>query len=140
MLRIVAVSAIVTASATADPGKGLSFVSQTGEFAGQTGALRVYDGAASPAGDLVYVYSTFTMGPANPVRYVGGAPEWRPKGAAAPASATKPPAEDSEAALGGFVVHYTDDTSAACRPNPHQFGVPWIRGTYLDAADLPKHR
>jgi hypothetical protein len=36
-----------------------------------------------------------------------------------------------------FVVHYTDDTSAASRPNPHNFGVPWIRGTFLSLADLP---
>jgi hypothetical protein len=38
-----------------------------------------------------------------------------------------------------MVVHYTDDRSAACRPNPHQFGVPCIRGTYLDPADPPRH-
>jgi len=36
-----------------------------------------------------------------------------------------------------FVVHYTDDTSSASRPNPHQFGVPWIRGTFVSPADLP---
>jgi len=35
-----------------------------------------------------------------------------------------------------FVVHYTDDTSAASTPNPHMFGVPWIRGTFLDPSDL----
>lgn len=38
-----------------------------------------------------------------------------------------------------FVVHYTDDTSAASTPNPHNFGVPWIRGTFLDPSDLPPH-
>ena len=36
-----------------------------------------------------------------------------------------------------FVVHYTDDTSEAGRPNPHQFGIPWIRGTFLSPTDLP---
>ena len=36
-----------------------------------------------------------------------------------------------------FVVHYTDDTSAASRPNPHMFGVPRIRGTFLSPGDLP---
>jgi hypothetical protein len=36
-----------------------------------------------------------------------------------------------------FVVHYTDDSAAASRPNPHQFGVPWIRGTFLQPVDLP---
>ncbi len=35
-----------------------------------------------------------------------------------------------------FVVHYTDDTSAASTPNPHNFGVPWIRGTFLSLSDL----
>ncbi len=36
-----------------------------------------------------------------------------------------------------FVVHYTDDTAEAARPNPHQFGIPWIRGTFVDLSDLP---
>lgn len=36
-----------------------------------------------------------------------------------------------------FVVHYTDDTSAASVSNPHNFGVPWIRGTFLEPSDLP---
>jgi len=36
-----------------------------------------------------------------------------------------------------FVVHYTDDTSAASTLNPHHFGVPWIRGTFIEPADLP---
>jgi hypothetical protein len=36
-----------------------------------------------------------------------------------------------------FVVNYTDDTAAACVANPHMLGVPWIRGTFLDAEDLP---
>jgi hypothetical protein len=36
-----------------------------------------------------------------------------------------------------FVVHYTDDASAASVSNPHNFGVPWIRGTFLDPSDLP---
>ena len=39
-----------------------------------------------------------------------------------------------------FVVHYTDDTSAASRPNPHNFGVPWIRGTFLELSDLPPRK
>ena len=39
-----------------------------------------------------------------------------------------------------FVVHYTDDASAASRPNPHRFGVPWIRGTFLSPDDLPPQR
>jgi len=36
-----------------------------------------------------------------------------------------------------FVVHYTDDGSSVSRPNPHNFGVPWIRGTFLSPNDLP---
>lgn len=36
-----------------------------------------------------------------------------------------------------FVVHYTDDGSSVSRPNPHNFGVPWIRGTFLSPSDLP---
>jgi len=36
-----------------------------------------------------------------------------------------------------FVAHYTDDTSEAGTPNPHQFGIPWIRGNFLELADLP---
>ncbi|MFZ2658043.1 MAG: sialidase family protein [Victivallales bacterium] len=38
-----------------------------------------------------------------------------------------------------FVVHYTDDTSAAGVSNPSMFGVPWIRGTFLQPEDLPPH-
>ena len=36
-----------------------------------------------------------------------------------------------------FVVNYTDDTAAAGKANPSMLGVPWIRGTWLDAEDLP---
>jgi len=36
-----------------------------------------------------------------------------------------------------FVVHYTDDTAPVSRPNPHNMGVPWIRGTFLEPSDLP---
>ena len=36
-----------------------------------------------------------------------------------------------------FVVHYTDDTAAACTPNPHHLGVPWIRGTIVRPEDWP---
>ena len=36
-----------------------------------------------------------------------------------------------------FVVHYTDDTAPASSSNPHMFGVPWIRGTFLELDDLP---
>lgn len=39
-----------------------------------------------------------------------------------------------------FVVHYTDDASAASRVNPHNFGVPWIHGTFLSLSDLPPRR
>jgi len=39
-----------------------------------------------------------------------------------------------------FVVNYTDDTAAACKANPGMFGVPWIRGTYVNEADLPPIR
>jgi hypothetical protein len=34
-----------------------------------------------------------------------------------------------------FVVNYADDTAAACKANPGMFGVPWIRGTYLETND-----
>ena len=36
-----------------------------------------------------------------------------------------------------FVVHYTDDGSSVSRPNAHNFGVSWIRGTFLAPDDLP---
>jgi len=36
-----------------------------------------------------------------------------------------------------FIAHYTDGTSAASVPNPNNFGVPWIRGTFLELSDLP---
>ena len=39
-----------------------------------------------------------------------------------------------------FVVHYTDDTAAVSRPNAHNMGVPWIRGTFLSPSDLPPAR
>ncbi|MFA6472362.1 MAG: hypothetical protein WCU00_10015, partial [Candidatus Latescibacterota bacterium] len=36
-----------------------------------------------------------------------------------------------------FVVHYTDDGSSVSLQNPNNFGVPWIRGTFLSPDDLP---
>ena len=36
-----------------------------------------------------------------------------------------------------FVVNYTDDTSAASKSNGVNFGVPWIRGTFVELSDLP---
>ncbi len=36
-----------------------------------------------------------------------------------------------------FVIHYTDDISAASTLNSHNFGVPWIRATFLETGNLP---
>ena len=35
------------------------------------------------------------------------------------------------------VAHYTDDGAAVSKANQHMLGVPWIRGTFLELADLP---
>ena len=35
-----------------------------------------------------------------------------------------------------FVVNYTDD-GADCEPNKHLFGIPYIRGTFVELSDLP---
>ena len=36
-----------------------------------------------------------------------------------------------------LVVNYTDDTTHADPANMHNFGVPYIRGTFLELSDLP---
>ncbi len=73
---------------------------------GQSGGLiRVYEGELDPVEGTVYVYATFEMGPANPIDYVNGLPEWRPEGIEAPATAAGAvESVEADALLGGFVV------------------------------------
>lgn len=65
--------------------------------------LRIYEGKISPVEGTVYIYATFQMGPANPIRYVEGAPEWRPQPAPS-AEDLQPGKTDEVDVLGGFVV------------------------------------
>ena len=39
-----------------------------------------------------------------------------------------------------FVVHYTDDSAPMVKGRDDGYGIPWIRGTFLDLSDLPPRR
>ena len=78
-----------------DDSPGLSFrfdARQSGDH-----ASRVYSSQIALSGDVLYIYATMSMGPANPIRLVDGHPEWRPEGST---SAAAPPDTDQETALG----------------------------------------
>ena len=93
-----------------DDSPGLSFrfdARQSGDH-----ASRVYSSQIALSGDVLYIYATMSMGPANPIRLVDGHPEWRPEGST---SAAAPPDTDQETALGGFVVQ-DEKPIAAGRP------------------------
>lgn len=61
--------------------KRLSFRYEDVQATAPGGSARVCEGPAGPIEGVVYVYATFEMGPANPVRFLkNGAPEWRPTG------------------------------------------------------------
>ena len=36
-----------------------------------------------------------------------------------------------------FVVHYTDDSAPVIKGRGGEYGIPWIRGTFLQLSDLP---
>ena len=42
--------------------------------------IRTFRGPVDPVSDVIYIYATVHMGPANPIKYVDGVPQWRPKG------------------------------------------------------------
>lgn len=90
----------LTAGESGNP-EGLSFrYEQPADGAKVT---QLYQGSVKSVGDVVYVYATVQMGPANPIPFAGGLPQWRPQGAPA-APVTKKLDQDQAAALGGFVV------------------------------------
>ena len=69
-------------------------------------AIRLYEGRVESVAGVVYVYATIHMGPANPINYVGGRPQWRPEGAvvAAKAPAAAEGAAAAEVVPGGFAI------------------------------------
>ena len=70
--------------------------------AGAVAGSRVYEVAVEPVEGTVYVYGTIHMGPANPIKYVNGIPEWRPIGPTVEGSVDT--ATSGKAASGGFVL------------------------------------
>jgi len=85
--------------------KRLSFRYEDAQATGPGGSARVCEGLAGPIEGVVYVYATFEMGPANPVRFLeNGAPEWGLTGDR-PAQAGLPrPARRNSGVPDGFVV------------------------------------
>jgi len=72
---------------------------------GQSGGLiRVYEGEIDPVEGTVYVYATFEMGPANPIDYVNGLPEWWPEAAGVPAGGAERTAAEEDDDMDGFVM------------------------------------
>ena len=65
---------------------------------------RQFVGKVPPVEGVVYVYATIHMGPANPIKYVGGLPEWRPKGAVVETDKPRVGTTAKETVPGGFEV------------------------------------
>jgi len=80
---------------------GLSF-----QHEGDRESSQVYEGEVEVVEGVVYIYATIHMGPAYPLNYVNGRPEWRQKGAVIMAEdlGEVDSAGAREAALGGFVL------------------------------------
>ena len=85
-----------------DPPAGLSFRYERPAEGAATN--RQFVGKLPPVEGVVYVYATVHMGPANPIKYVGGLPEWRPAGAVVEPNKTRVPTIAKETVPGGFEV------------------------------------
>ena len=70
-------SPLVAEDSTNGDSFGLSF--RYDKVESKNNVARVDSGKISPVGDIVYIKSTFRMGPANPIRIVDGAPKWQPE-------------------------------------------------------------
>ncbi len=114
--------------ASKDDSPGLSFRYDKADS--KDHATRVYTGEIAPRGDVIFIYATIVMGPANPLRLVDGVPEWSPAGTAA---VEVPLAVDEETALGGFVIQEQKPIPDA-RP---QFLETIALGTTTDGKFVP---
>ena len=85
-----------------DPPAGLSFRYERPAEGAAT--IRQYEGKLPPVDGIVYVYATIHMGPANPVKYVHGLPEWRPQGTAVTTNKPQDASAPGESAPGGFEI------------------------------------
>ena len=81
-----------------DPPAGLSFRYERPAEGAATN--RQFVGKLPPVEGVVYVYATVHMGPANPIKYVGGLPEWRPAGAVVEPNKTRVPTIAKETCRG----------------------------------------
>jgi len=70
---------------------------------GARDSLQVYEGEIEAVEGTVYVYATIHMGPANPLNYVDGMPQWRPEGVVAAVEGLGDVGAE-EAVPAGFVV------------------------------------
>jgi hypothetical protein len=64
--------------------------------------IRHFEGALPPVEGVVYVYATIQMGPANPIKYVGGLPEWWPEGAVVATHKPQETVDPGDSAPAGF--------------------------------------
>lgn len=71
--------------------------------------IRHFEGALPPAEGVVNVYATIQMGPANPIKYVGGLPEWRPEGAVVATHKPQETVDPGDSAPAGFKFEATTD-------------------------------
>ena len=99
---VVPVSCLPPAAAESGKPEGLSFRYKSASDGAAT--IRLHEGRVKPVAGVVYVYATIHMGPANPINYVGGLPEWRPKGAVVATDKPQALIAAKETVPGGFEI------------------------------------
>jgi hypothetical protein len=83
----------------------LSFRYDDNQAAGPAGSARICQGSVESIAGVVYIYATFQMGPANPIRYLpNGAPEWRPDSLSAHEPGPQPRDTRESGLPAGFLV------------------------------------
>jgi len=85
-----------------DQPSGLSFRYERSAKEAKT--IRQFEGKLQPVEGVVYVYATIHMGPANPVKYVKGLPEWRPQGTAVATNKPQDTSAPRQSAPAGFNI------------------------------------
>ena len=66
--------------------------------------IHQFEGKLPPVEGVVDVYATIHMGPANPINYVNGLPEWRPQGAVVATDQPPDLVAAKETVPGGFEI------------------------------------
>lgn len=89
-------------NASRDRPPGLSFRYQRSQEKAKT--IRQFEGKVKAVEGVIYVYATIHIGPANPIKYVDGLPEWRPQGTAVATSKPPETSAPGESVPAGFKI------------------------------------